>query len=171
MISNGKLVLISYPELREVRVFLKPFIAKSQFGILRYVHFLATAYLGWVAVGPFGARIKSWGRWQVVVNTIRKVGQQSLAVFVSSLVLAQLLGAIFKTVGTHWSIVMIGNLTGFAILIAIAHGVSWFKSQPWRQTPAISIPQSSASTHGASTAQGAATLPTLLHGIPARKID
>jgi len=164
-------LLNTYPELKEVREFLKPFIAKTPLGILRYIHFLATAYLGWVAVGPMGSRIKNWGRLQIIVDTIRKVGQQSLAVFVSSLVLAQLLGAVFKSIGTHWSIVMVGNLTGFAILIAIAHGVSWFKSQPWKPAPAISFPQSPTSIPEASTAQGAATLPQGIKGIPARKID
>ncbi len=168
-------ILNAFPELKTVRTGLLPLIGKTQFGLLRYVHFLATAYLGWVVVGPMGSRIKNWGRAQIVVNTIRKVGQQSLAVFVSSLVLAQLLGGVFKTIGTHWSIVMVGNLVGFAALIAIAHSVAWFKSQPWRKLPAIPNPQLSASIssgHSASldttSNQGATILPS---GIPARKID
>ena len=169
-------LLDSFPQLRSIANELKPFTAKTQFGVLRYIHFLATAYLGWVAVGPMGSRLKNWGRGQVVVDTIRKVGQQSLAVFVSSLVLAQVLGAVFKIYGTNWALVTIGNLVGFAALIAIAYGVGWFKSQPWRQPAATAIPQSSASTSTNTSAQeggnGAATLPKgLPNGIPARRID
>ncbi|MEE9375592.1 MAG: OpgC domain-containing protein [Rhizobiaceae bacterium] len=160
-------ILNEQPFLRDIANDLRPFTAKTQFGIFRYVHFLATAYLGWAAVGPMGSRLKNWGRGQIIVDTIRKVGQQSLAVFVSSLVLAQLLGAIFKIYGTHWSLVLIGNVAGFAALIAIAHLVGWFKSQPWRQS-AIPNPQSSVPRLDQHNAQGGTTLP---QGIPARKID
>ena len=142
-------------------------IGKTQFGILRYVHFLATAYLAWVAVGPLGARLKNWGSAQVIVDTIRKVGQQSLAVFISSLVLAQMVAVIFKIYGTHWGIVLFGNLIGFAGLIAVAYSVAWFKSQPWRQqklnASAKPVPHSAV-----SSPQGPATMPSGAH---ARKID
>ena len=143
------------------RGYMADLIGKSQFGILRYVHFLATAYLAWVAVGPMGSRLKNWGSAQPIVDTIRKVGQQSLAVFVSSLVIAQLIGAFFKYYGTAWPVVTFGNLVGFAALIAVAYSVAWFKSQPWRQQKvtagATGTPQSGASP--------------MLNGIPARKID
>ena len=147
--------------LKAQRKLYNPLIGKTQFGVLRYVHFLATAYLAWVAVGPLGARLKNWGKAQIVVDTIRKVGQQSLAVFVCSLVIAQLVGATFKVIGRDWQTVLIGNLIGFAGLIAVAHAVSWFKSQPWRQQrPSASIQ--------ATTISGSPTLPD---GIPARKVD
>jgi len=125
------------PVFKEGREALKPLINKSQFGLFRYIHFLATAYLAWVAVGPMGSRLKNWGRFDVVVDTIRKVGQQSLAVFMSSLVVAQIIGAAFRYWGNGFWQALIGNLVGFAALIAVAFAVSWFKSQPWRKPKVI----------------------------------
>ena len=130
------------PWFKEQRGLMKPLIDKSDFGLFRYIHFLATAYLAWVAVGPMGSRIKNWGPLQFVVNTIRKVGQQSLAVFISSLVIAQFIGMVFRVLGSSWHVVLIGNLAGFAALIAVAHLASWFKSNPWRK-PATQTPNSS----------------------------
>ncbi len=149
------------PWFKEQRKAMAPLIGKTEFGLFRYIHFLATAYLAWVAVGPLGSRIKNWGRAQFVVDTIRKVGQQSLAVFVSSLVVAQMVGMMFRMLGTHWYVVALGNLIGFSALIAVAYSVAWFKSQPWRKQKVIAtvtpVPQS-----------GSSTLPA---GIPARKVD
>ncbi|MEL6785410.1 MAG: OpgC domain-containing protein, partial [Pseudomonadota bacterium] len=124
-----------FPFLKELSADLKPLTGKTSFGIFRYIHFLATAYLAWVAVGPMGARLKNWGRAQIVVDVIRKVGQQSLAVFISSLIIAQFVGACFKLFTPTATVVAIGNLAGFAALIAVAYTVAWFKSQPWRKPP------------------------------------
>lgn len=153
------------PWFKEQRSLMAPLIGKSQFGLFRYIHFLATAYLAWAAVGPLGSRLKNWGSWQFIVDTIRKVGQQSLAVFVSSLVIAQIIGMMFKVLGTHWLIVTAGNLIGFAGLIAVAYAVGWFKSQPWRQqkviAPATKSPQSP--SHFSA--------PTFIADAPARRVD
>ena len=133
-------ILNEFPEIRAWRKEWNILIQKSNFGILRYVHFLALAYVAWVLVGPKGARIMpgdggGWLRqiWRVVLAVIMKVGQQSLAVFVASMYLARLLGALFDQVGrTHWTILWV-NLLGFALIIGVAYGAGWFKSQPWRK--------------------------------------
>jgi hypothetical protein len=39
---------------REVREFIKPLWIKTEFGVLRYIHFLALAYLAWAAAGEHG---------------------------------------------------------------------------------------------------------------------
>ena len=134
-------VLNAVPELREAATALKPLTGKTSFGVLRYVHFLATAYLAWVAVGPLGARLRGWGRGQVVVDVIRKVGQQSLAVFVASLVVAQIVGMLFRVFGNDWPMLLVGNLGGFAALIGVAYAVAWFKGQPWRKAAVPSVDQ------------------------------
>ena len=54
-------ILNAFPELKTVRTGLLPLIGKTQFGLLRYVHFLATAYLGWVVVGPMGVTHQKLG--------------------------------------------------------------------------------------------------------------
>ena len=137
------------PFLKEVWDDMRDFRSKTAFGIFRYVHFLATAYLAWAAVGPMGSRLMGWGRGQIVVDIIRKVGQQSLAVFVSSLVIAQIVGMGFRVLGTDWWTVAAGNLIGFAGLIAVAYSVAWFKGQPWRKAamPEQTVP----AAHSASS--------------------
>ncbi|PSL19067.1 OpgC family protein [Shimia abyssi] len=133
-------IIGQFPEIRAWRSEYKVLINKSDFGILRYVHFLALAYVAWVLVGPKGARIQpgtgtGWvtKTWTVLLAVIMKVGQQSLAVFVSSMYLARLMGVVLDNVGrTHFSMLWV-NLLGFAIIIAVAYGVAWFKSQPWKK--------------------------------------
>ncbi|WP_371224856.1 OpgC family protein [Roseovarius sp. 2305UL8-3] len=114
--------------------------AKTDFGILRYVHFLATAYVAWILVGPNGDNIRASAEngvlawlWRKTLAIIMKVGQQSLAVFIASMYLARLLGAALDQVGrSHLSMLYI-NALGFALLITVAYGAGWFKSHPWRK--------------------------------------
>lgn len=116
-------------------------IAKTDFGILRFVHFLALAYLCWIAVGEAGRRIlppQSGGWlaqvWRSALAMIMKVGQQSLAVFITSMFMARLLGVALDVLGRDALLSqVVVNIAGFAILIAVAYGVGWFKSQPWRK--------------------------------------
>jgi len=130
------------PGLRESivewRIANQSLFFKSDFGLLRYVHFLSLAYLCWVAAGDGGARLKAAGTrllargWDVLLQMILKVGQQSLAVFVFSMVFARFSGFVMDQVGrTTWNMTL-ANLVGFAALIAVAYTVAWFKSQPWR---------------------------------------
>jgi hypothetical protein len=122
--------------LREQWSFL---FQKTDFGILRYVHFLALAYLCWLAVGPKGRRLlppEGTGAgpriWRNLLAIIMKVGQQSLAVFVASMFLAQLLGVLLDQVGRSAGTMLLVNVIGFTMLVAVAYMAGWFKSQPWR---------------------------------------
>ncbi|WP_433990456.1 OpgC family protein [Sulfitobacter sp. TBRI5] len=137
-------LLGTFPELREVRNSLSFFTDKTDFGLLRYVHFLALAYLAWVAVGPKGARLlppsqDSLGAriWRFVLKVIMKVGQQSLAVFIASMYLARLLGVLLDVLGRNYASMFFVNMLGFALLIGVAYGAGWFKSQPWRQRAGV----------------------------------
>ncbi|MFK7764808.1 MAG: OpgC family protein [Roseobacter sp.] len=127
---------------RDWRIANRPLITKSDFGILRYVHFLALAYLCWVAAGDKGVRLLATGSgliariWQRALALILKVGQQSLAVFVVSMFLARLNGFIMDVIGRDtWTVVAV-NITGMGILVVVAYAAGWFKSQPWRQKAA-----------------------------------
>ena len=113
---------------------------KTGFGVLRYVHFLATAYIAWVLVGPKGANIMPSGSgrfvsvlWSYILAAIMKVGQQSLAVFITSMFLARMLGVLFDQVGRSYVTMAWVNALGFAVIIALAYGVGWFKTQPWKK--------------------------------------
>ena len=129
-----------FPYFREWREEYRFLFNKTDFGILRYIHFLATAYVAWVLVGPKGANIQPSGGtaflsrvWEKVLAVIMKVGQQSLAVFIGSMYLARVLGALFDQVGrTHFTMLWV-NALGFALIIGVAYGAGWFKSQPWKK--------------------------------------
>lgn len=122
-----------------LRSALAPLIDKSDFGILRYLHFLALAYLAWAAAGEAGARLRPSGDGalsrvsSVLLHLVLKVGQQSLAVFVVSMFTARLMGFAFDVLGRDAFQQVLVNLAGAAILVATAYLAGWFKSQPWRQ--------------------------------------
>jgi len=126
-------ILDAAPPLRAVTIALQPVIDKTPFGLLRYVHFLAVAYLAWVAVGPMGARLARGDAWPRVVTVFRTVGQQSLAVFMAGLAISQILGAALDTLGRNFVTIPIVNLAGIVMVIATAYLVGWLKAEPWRR--------------------------------------
>ena len=111
---------------------------KTDFAVLRYVHFLALAYLAWVLAGDRGDNLLSRGEstlaqgWRGVLAVILKVGQQSLAVFVASMFLARFLGFWLDIYGRSIPVTTLINLIGIVLLVVVAYGAGWFKSQPWR---------------------------------------
>ncbi|MBO9451372.1 OpgC domain-containing protein [Tropicibacter sp. R16_0] len=125
-------------QIRKVWPLTKEFRDKTEFGLFRYMHFLALAYLGWVVAGEKGARLIATGTgalaqvWQVVLTLITKVGQQSLAVFVFSMAAARILGVLLDQTGRDFFPVLFANLLGFALIIGVAYLAGWFKSQPWK---------------------------------------
>lgn len=107
-------------------------VDKTHVGLLRYIHFLALAYLAWVAVGPRGARLAGGAVWTGIVSVLTRVGQQSLAVFMASMVLARLLGVLLDLTGRGPLASLFVNLLGCALIAATAWFVSYLKQQPWR---------------------------------------
>ena len=111
---------------------------KSDHAILRYLQFLSLGYLAWAMAGEGGRRFVASGRglagrvWEEVILVVSKVGQQSLAVFIFSMVLARVNGYLLDVIGRSGFTVALINLTGFGMLIACAYGAGWFKTQPWR---------------------------------------
>lgn len=123
------------------RVALKPFIDKSDFGLFRFIHFLALAYLAWLLAGDKGNNLLARGTgilaliWGHALKIILKVGQQSLAVFVVSMFTARVMGFVMDQVGRGTGMTLLVNLGGALLLIATAYGAGWFKSQPWKRKP------------------------------------
>lgn len=129
-------VYSAVPALAAIRDSIEPLWTKTDYGIFRYIHFLALAYLAYAAVGEGGHRLFVEGIPGRIIGIFRAVGQQSLAVFMASIVLSQILGMMFDVLGrNHWSMIVV-NLFGFACIIAVAKTVTWFKSEPWRKAPA-----------------------------------
>ena len=111
---------------------------KSSFGPLRYLQFLALAYLAWAAAGEGGRRLAPRGRGTLarigtgLVALTTKVGQQSLAVFVFSMALARFSGFVLDVIGRNAATWALVNIGGMALLVVVAVVVGWFKGQPWR---------------------------------------
>ncbi len=105
---------------------------KTNFGILRYAHFLALAYLAWVAVGPGGIRLKTGVVWAGFVALVSRVGTQSLAVFAASMVMARVLGAFLDLTGRGFVPTLAINLLGFALILGVAELAALIKREPWR---------------------------------------
>lgn len=115
---------------------------KTNEGILRYAHFLALAYVAWIAAGPGGRRLRAsaggWAGavWSRAVTVILTVGRQSLAVFVFSMWLALILGFLldFTPARGIWPTIGV-NILGIALVSIQAQVVDWFKSASWRSRP------------------------------------
>ena len=103
-------------------------LGKTDFGLVRYVHFLALAYLAVVILK---------GREQIlyaaIFKPIRKVGQQALVTFVCSMFLSRIAGMTLDYLGREPLTFALVNLTGMATLVGIAYFIGWYKTQPWRK--------------------------------------
>ncbi|MEV8467694.1 OpgC domain-containing protein [Fluviibacterium sp. DFM31] len=132
-------IFIHVDWIKDWRADHRVLIAKTDFGLLRYVHFLLLGYVFWVLAGPGGSHIRAHGEglvsrvWGFVMKCILKVGQQSLAVFITSMWLARMLGAWLDVIGRTTPSFWLVNLTGMALITLTAFGVAWIKGHPWRK--------------------------------------
>jgi hypothetical protein len=117
-------------------------IDKTDFGLLRYLHFLALAYLAWLAAGLAGENLTRTPFMQGFTRIFTRVGQQSLPVFASSIVLARVMGALLNALGSGFWASLFVNVLGFFCIYAIANLVALSKSEPWK-TPKLKQPVSS----------------------------
>ncbi len=132
------------PEIQAWRNAHDVLINKTNFGILRYIHFLALAYLAVAVVGPRGAAISAGPAnptlsriWSKILPIITTVGQQSLAVFVFSMFYAVLLTALFDYVGrSNFSMIWVNALGAVGIAL-VAYIAQWFKAKPWAKKEVI----------------------------------
>ena len=146
-IAAAVVVLISLPFAWHVTIgefeFIKTWrkdwrflIDKTDFGLLRYLHFLALAYLAWLAAGTAGENLTRTPFMQGLTHILSRVGQHSLAVFASSIVLARILGAVLNQLGSGFWATLFVNALGFFCIYAVAKIASFAKSEPWRKLPA-----------------------------------
>ena len=114
--------------LGELSLDLAPWRDKSHFGLARYLHFLALAYLALWLANPRQHLLR--GRWAAPIVL---VGQQALPVFLWSMSLAWALGMLLDAAGRSPLHITAANLGGFVSLIAVAALARFIRSQPWRQ--------------------------------------
>ena len=117
--------------LQSIAEALQPWADKGAFGPLRLAHFLALAYLAYAACGQAGVNLK--GRF---VAVIRKVGTQSLPVFLTGIILARATSYLYQEFGEGLTQDLIFNALGICTLIGVALLTAWFRADPWGKPPA-----------------------------------
>ena len=119
-------------------------LGKTDFGLARFVHFLALAYL---AVAMLKGR--EGLLYAPIFEPIRKVGQQALVTFVVSMFLSQIAGMILDVIGRDgWQLTLV-NLGGLGTLVGVAYFIGWYKTQPWRRADRH-VPSTQAHVHQAA---------------------
>lgn len=119
-------VLDHWPAAQALHDLILPATEKNDLHILRVLHFLALAYLVLGLIEPWRQRLD-----RGIGHLLILIGRQSLACFLASVVLARLLGVVADVAGRSELVVALLNLTGFALILATAVVVGWFKSAPW----------------------------------------
>jgi len=126
-------ILEHWAPAQAARDLIIPTSEKTDLHILRVLHFLALAYLVLSLIEPWRDRLD-----RGVGHLLILIGRQSLACFLASVILARCLGAVADAAGRGETVVALLNLCGFALILATAIVVGWFKSAPWagpRQNP------------------------------------
>ncbi len=108
------------------------------------LHFAALVAAGWNALSDAARAWIGGPLWRKATEVARKVGTQSLAVFMTSIPLSQLLGLFLDHVGRAMIPAAMANVAGVAVLVGTAYLVGWLKSQPWRGAPARQTSESGA---------------------------
>ena len=137
-------ILEHWPLAQAARDLIIPASEKTNLHILRVLHFLALAYLVLSLIEPWRERLDQGAGHLLIL-----IGRQSLACFLASVVLARVLGTIADMAGRSELAVALLNLTGFALLLATALVVGWFKSAPWtgpRHKPVAEAPSKPAAS-------------------------
>ena len=112
-----------------------PIVHGDRMGLVQIVHLIALILVVWAGIGEAARNWVTGRGFLRTVPVIRKVGTQSLAVFMVSIPLARFDGFLLDLIGRDvWTRFAVNGF-GFAVLIAVAYGVGWFKSQPWRREP------------------------------------
>ena len=104
---------------------------KTDFGLLRYLHFLALAYLAVALVKGREQRLLE--RWARPIVT---VGRNSLPIFLLSMGLARVAGMVLDETGRSAAGLALVHLGGLSILIGFAYWCTFLKRQPWRRREA-----------------------------------
>lgn len=121
------------PALNDRILAAYPLIDAERIGLPQLAHLAAAGGLIWNTVG---GRARQWilrDAFLAAAPVIRKVGTQSLAVFMVSIALSRFNGWWLDIIGRDvWTRFLV-NGAGFAILIATAYLVGWFKRRPWER--------------------------------------
>lgn len=97
---------------------------------IRYVHVLALTFVAvWLVRGR-----EHW-LLSAALSPVRKVGQQALATFMTSMMLSWLATIFLDQLGRSALTLTFVNVGGLLLMTGVAYMVSWYKREPWRQRP------------------------------------
>lgn len=123
-------ILERWPQLNGFRDLLFGASEKTDLHPLRIIHFLALAYLVVSLVEPWRQKLGKG-----IGGMLTAIGQQSLATFLTSIVLARFGATLAELAGGSQFAIATINVAAFATLYFVALAVRWFKRTPWK-TPA-----------------------------------
>lgn len=112
--------------LKKVQSVILPETAKTDLAPVRMLHFLALAYVVLGIVEPLKNNLN-----QGLGALFVRIGRQSLAAFVASIVAAELAGIALLSLGSGSLVMLLINILGFGAILTTAIVVGWVKSEPW----------------------------------------
>jgi len=120
------------PWFADFREEWKPLLSKGHEGILRYLHFLAMAYLSYCFMYSRKHLLQS--KW---ASHVIALGQQSLPIFMFGTCLSLAGGMVLAAVKTGPKASLIDslwiNLIGLVSMLLLARFLNWFDQKPWKQ--------------------------------------
>ena len=102
--------------LHDARNLLEPFLNKTNLGLLRWVHFMALAILIRAVLQNWPTLINHWSAQGLI-----KMGQQSLPIYLSGMVLSFLGGIMLDQYGHGASVLFFVNVGGILLLTISAY--------------------------------------------------
>jgi len=135
--------------LLEWRLSHEPLVDKTHLGILRWIHFLALAYL----MNQLFHRKAHW-LYMALPRWIATVGRQSLPMFLFGAFLSYLGGMALDWTDRGAFIALCVNAVGLGLMFLAAAGLSWLDSKPWKPTEASVSPREVISGHFQTLANG-----------------
>ena len=120
------LLVDSSPTLQHIHTWIFASTEKSNLHILRFIHFLALAYIVLGIIEPYRTKLDTGVGHLLIV-----IGRQSLGTFLTSLVLARIGAVVADAAGHGAGITALINLSAFTLLFITAVTLTWIKSAPW----------------------------------------
>jgi hypothetical protein len=120
-----------------IRDAILPASERSYFHILRFLHFLAAAYLAVTVVAAM-PRLAETAPAKILAMT----GRETLAGFLASIPVAILAGTLIEAKGASVAVVLLATLLSFGAVVGTALVAGYVKSKPWSTPRPAALPAS-----------------------------
>lgn len=113
----------------DIHASLELYVIKTNFGILRWVHFLTLAYV----INYLLLHASAILRWSVA-NILILMGQQGITMFSLGMLLSYVAGMLIDYLGNTTLNVWFVNLLGIFCMVNTAYLLRWLKTTPWKRS-------------------------------------